>query len=425
MFNSNKGTNTYTQRQDPQRGQRSGVVTFRKDGAEQPFPNKPVTHKRLPKTQVQLVDFEKITLSTQRGHLFHKEYQSNDIRKTNGSLQSRDDPHNLPKEELQLAKAINEKELMLQAKLWKVGEKIRQTVSAGTAGHNENKSEDEWQYGGHVERGNAQAKAGISEHQVIETTRKRDALIKESWHDDCKQRTSNLNHGNGDGIWSRPEVQQHAKWKHEESPHLKGQGVICRKKTNELSNKTRLQNVNLHLRRKDEEYGIWEDDERKYSKQKKASLGDAGLTRGRKYKEKTHPSTLYDQPELPERSLGAENQTVAGGKLSGEPTLPLVPTSFCGQHQQVEPAVTDDCFQLFPCKVCNRKFKSDRLEKHIQICKKVKQSQRQVFNSYVHRTKGSQAEEFFKTHTRSRTPEAIRKNKRQNCNRSTSNQYKR
>ncbi|XP_042356716.1 zinc finger C2HC domain-containing protein 1B-like [Plectropomus leopardus] len=75
----------------------------------------------------------------------------------------------------------------------------------------------------------------------------------------------------------------------------------------------------------------------------------------------------------------------------------------------------DAGLQLLPCRVCNRKFSSERLQKHVQICKKVKQSHRTVFNSYVHRTKGSAIEEFWKTHSRPKSPEVLKKkNQRQN-----------
>ncbi|GLD62449.1 zinc finger C2HC domain-containing protein 1C [Lates japonicus] len=82
----------------------------------------------------------------------------------------------------------------------------------------------------------------------------------------------------------------------------------------------------------------------------------------------------------------------------------------------------DASFQLVPCRICNRKFASKRLEKHIQVCEKVKQTHRQVFNSYLNRTKGSAIEEFWKTHSRSKTPEVLqKKNHKQNHKANTKN----
>ncbi|XP_054469240.1 zinc finger C2HC domain-containing protein 1C-like [Anoplopoma fimbria] len=69
---------------------------------------------------------------------------------------------------------------------------------------------------------------------------------------------------------------------------------------------------------------------------------------------------------------------------------------------------TDSSLQLRPCKICNRKFASERLHKHVQVCEKVNQSHREVFNTYRNRTKGSAIEEFWKTHSKS--PEVLKKN---------------
>ncbi|KAM4542237.1 uncharacterized protein PAE49_018925 [Odontesthes bonariensis] len=453
MSNSDQNMSTHTKGHNPQRQQSTagqvrakvytdtqcGVVPYRKaDAVDQPFPNKPVSHRRLPKTQapLDLHGFEKITLSTrERGHLLPQEHHSNGIRKTTGSSHSREDFRSLPKGELQMARAINEKELMLQEKLWKVGEKIKQTIQSATAdiaADDEHKGEDEWQHRGQAERKKTQAKARMSEHQMKEQGRKRDMLVEESWHDDFKQPMNKQNQSTGDVMRSRHQVPR-ARWELEESPHSKGRGeksvhAISEHNMKELPKKNKLHSVNQCFRRKggdEKEHGIWEDNERKHSEQNEAFPGDASWTTEKKYRVKTHKKTSSsdDQQDMPEkslrkpaRSLAAEKQRGARGKLPGESTLPLVPaSSHWGPQQQVEPALTEDRSQLLPCKVCNRKFRSDRLETHIQICKKVKQSQRQVFNSYVHRTKGSQIEEFFKTHTRSKTPEASkRKNKRQN-----------
>ncbi|XP_076017651.1 zinc finger C2HC domain-containing protein 1C-like [Genypterus blacodes] len=64
-----------------------------------------------------------------------------------------------------------------------------------------------------------------------------------------------------------------------------------------------------------------------------------------------------------------------------------------------------DDLQLLPCSICNRKFAPDRLEKHVQVCEKLKNGNRKVFNAYAHRTKGTALEDYLKIHTRSQTPE--------------------
>jgi len=41
--------------------------------------------------------------------------------------------------------------------------------------------------------------------------------------------------------------------------------------------------------------------------------------------------------------------------------------------------------QLFPCKMCDRKFKQEALERHMNICKKVFCDKRRVYNTTEHR----------------------------------------
>lgn len=75
---------------------------------------------------------------------------------------------------------------------------------------------------------------------------------------------------------------------------------------------------------------------------------------------------------------------------------PLLPPVWCPQ-----PRITDEIpndFQLLPCTVCNRSFESKRLEAHVRICRKVSTSQRPVYDGKRHRTKGTELEQFLKTH---------------------------
>ena len=76
-----------------------------------------------------------------------------------------------------------------------------------------------------------------------------------------------------------------------------------------------------------------------------------------------------------------------------EPLLPL------GWRPQ--PRITDEIpgdFQLLPCSVCGRSFESKRLEDHVRICRKASTSQRPVYDGKRHRTKGTELEQFLKTH---------------------------
>lgn len=80
----------------------------------------------------------------------------------------------------------------------------------------------------------------------------------------------------------------------------------------------------------------------------------------------------------------------------GEMEEPLLPPLWSPQ-----PKITDEIpndFQLLPCTICNRRFESKRLEAHVRICRKVSTSQRPVYDGKRHRTKGTELEQFLKTH---------------------------
>ncbi|KAG7328488.1 hypothetical protein KOW79_008432 [Hemibagrus wyckioides] len=83
------------------------------------------------------------------------------------------------------------------------------------------------------------------------------------------------------------------------------------------------------------------------------------------------------------------------------------------QEQLSQESNPDADFQLVRCEVCNRKFREDRLEKHISICQKTQKPKRQVFNSSQYRAKGTELEEFMKTNGQSKTPERKKSNWRQ------------
>uniref|UniRef100_A0A1A9ZN53 C2HC/C3H-type domain-containing protein n=1 Tax=Glossina pallidipes TaxID=7398 RepID=A0A1A9ZN53_GLOPL len=48
------------------------------------------------------------------------------------------------------------------------------------------------------------------------------------------------------------------------------------------------------------------------------------------------------------------------------------------------------------CRYCQRHFKEDRLSKHEDVCKKMINSKRKIFNATVHRVKGTEAEVYLK-----------------------------
>lgn len=87
-----------------------------------------------------------------------------------------------------------------------------------------------------------------------------------------------------------------------------------------------------------------------------------------------------------------KKQMSLGEKMEGS----LPPPDWSSQLRITDEIPND--FQLLPCTVCNRSFESKRLEAHVRICRKVSTSQRPVYDGKRHRTKGTELEQFLKTH---------------------------
>lgn len=436
---------TYTRRSQSSQGQRNitgkrhgntqaqhGVASGgRADKVDWPFPNKPVSHRRPLNSRTQgsldLYDFEKLTITKQRkGPLSPQEDHSNGIRQTTECQHPREDSHRLPRIELQLAKEIQAKELILQEKLWKVGEKIRQKIQRDSVDTPEE---------GRLNRGRAETKTRLYEQERREPMRGREMMMQERRQEDVKQLRTKQDQRN-EGRMRNTHEEERATWKRREievaqSPQLQRKEfkatheITCRGQevSGEL-NKLRTESVKKYTGRRgrDEkdhvikkETSVKLQDRTEDREQNRNSMVDKGWTREEKYRERTCKE-LYgsdDERDVPQmsqqqtsRRVATENHRGAGRKLSGEPLLP--PVLHSGRPEQGKLRVTDNTDsgpQLLPCRICNRKFASQRLEVHVQICKKLKQSHRQVFNSYVNRTKGSAIEEFWKTHSRSKTPE--------------------
>lgn len=419
MFNSDKDSSIDARRPKQEstagkshakvdaRAQCGGFRTREVDAVDLPFPNKPVIHRRTPKMQVKLDlhDFEEMSLSTkQRGHLMPQQYNFSDIGNTTGSLNSKKDLHRLPTEHHQITGTIHAKELMLQEKLWRVGEKIRQTIhseSAGIAAEDKHKTGEDMLCRGRTERRDAPTTAQITKHQRREPARGRDMSEEESLSDDFKQPKNKQYQRTEDGVKNKHAI-QYARW------------GVHRNEMTVVQNKLSLQNADK-VKRDENNSGDWEAID-EYSKDNKVPLGDKGWTSEKKYRERLHENSLHEQQNMPQMSVqksahrpAAKDQRGAGRNHSGESSLPLVSSSSrCSQQEQAEPVVmntTDDSHQLLPCKFCNRTFKMERRDKHMQICSKTNASKREVFNSFLNRTKGSNLEHFLKTHTRSKTQE--------------------
>lgn len=321
-----------------------GVMSKRKADAadDPPFPTKPVIHRPL-RMQV-LRDFEKMTISTQPGYPQFS--------------YAKEDSHRLPGSDLQMTREIHGKKLMLQEKLWKVGEQIRQKIQRDRAAGDDQKTRED------------------------RPVRKRDMLMQDRGQIDFKQLKKKQEQQTEDDVSTI----------HEET-HLT---TFKEQEVNVELNPSRWHNVKEHGRRKREhemDDAIWREAEKtKHNKQNKGSVRDRGQRQEKIYGERAHLETdcSVNEQDTPLKMATEHNR---GKLLESRPQQ--------AEFELVD--LTDVSIQSLPCKICNRTFVRERLERHVQICKKL-QSRRPVYNSYAHRTKGSDLAEFLKTHTRSETP---------------------
>lgn len=101
-----------------------------------------------------------------------------------------------------------------------------------------------------------------------------------------------------------------------------------------------------------------------------------------------------DHPKRPQMSQNEVSDGISGPEETEKPLLPPI--------WSTQPRITAEVpkdFQLVPCSVCNRSFESKRLEAHFRICRKVSTSQRPLYDGKRHRTKGTELEQFLKTHS--------------------------
>ncbi|KAF7670243.1 hypothetical protein LDENG_00043250 [Lucifuga dentata] len=310
----------------------------RTDPAAQMFPLKPVHHRRTDtlkrKESLDPCEIEKVNMTTQpRGHLLSQECHSNGIRAA-GSQKPKGDIHRLPNRQEQMTNAIHSKELMLQEKLQRVEEKLR---------------------------------------QKIQSDRGREMSVQE----DNKQGKDRGQEESGEmNRWGRENVKEQSRGKEGDEKDDRTRGETRMRSQEKEAAKEKVQN--------------------------KTPTKDLDWAREKKSKEMCS-SNGDEREDMPKKSQKAAHRPTethggTGRKSSAEPSLPTV---------SLQEGLTDGTgsFQLLPCSICNRKFASERLENHIQICEKLKNSHRKVFNSFANRTKGTELEHFLKTHTRSETPE--------------------
>ncbi|KAK5857331.1 hypothetical protein PBY51_010583 [Eleginops maclovinus] len=411
-----------------------GVAAKRKDGVDRPFPNKPVSHRRPinpgKQDSLDLEDFEKRTMTEQpRGPSFPQKYHSDGIGKNTGSQQTRKDLLIQTSGELQMARAIHAKELMLQEKLWSVEEKIRQKYQRYAAEHEDPKSREQRNNRGQAERVKAQTQCEHFDQHRREPVG-RDMMMQEKRQDNVKQLRSMQYQRNDDRLRITLEEERARREKEVAQSQRKSHKGTHQIKVHEQEvsgefNKSTKGNVKEHTiskRGEEKANAIWGKTgvkdgtvKTKEKEENKTFKADKGWTREKKCREMYVSEDERDMPQMSRQisyhKAATGNLRGAERKLSEGQLLPSVShASYSSRPEQGElrqEESTDTSLQTFPCSVCNRMFAGERLQKHLQICNKLKQSKRPVFNSYVNRTKGSATEEFWKTHRKS--PEVLKK----------------
>ncbi|XP_029983167.1 zinc finger C2HC domain-containing protein 1C-like [Sphaeramia orbicularis] len=394
----------------------------RADHVNKPFPNKPMSHKRphnpTSRDSLEHNNLEKVSISKKSSAPSHfHEYMSNSIRReTTGSRQPDKEYHRQIHGEMQMARAIHAKQLVLQEKLWRVEEKIRlkiQLESAAAAGDGQKSGQEGKDYKG---RGETETR------QRREPEKRREVLMPEEEGEKRKQ-----DQRKGDRMIKKCEEQE-AKWDRREIKdgdyiysEIKGSKGTREGTVHEEDDRKELKGGKEET---EKDNRVWEHTNVRSNQGKagdrersKTSKVDEALSREKNYS--AHNDDMNEGPQMSQQKSAPENHRVAERKVTEEPSAPQVSfPSPSSTHQEEESEVansTDGDLQLVPCRICNRNFTSQRVEKHVKICEKVKQSQRPVFNSYNNRTKGSALEDYLKTHSRSKTPEVLlKKTKRQN-----------
>lgn len=375
-------------------------------GVDWPFSSKPVSHRSLRHPRIQdslhMYEFEKMTISEQpKKQLLPQEYHLNGIKDFPESDHRRKDSYRASSEEIQMAREIHSKELLLCDKLWRVEEKIRLKIQRGSAGIDA--GDDPKSEGENHNRRQPHTKIRLPDQCWREPVKSREMLMQERREEDVKRQRK-----------------KHSQWDDDRKMerHEQDNPTNVQKISGELDI-FRWQNVKKYTREQgDEKHYQEEADVRLHDGTNKAKEREVKKKREKIFREITYrdmynSDNKHDSPQISQHKaaprLSTENHRDAESKMYEESTLPPVSShSYSSRPQRSETGLVDGSdasFQLLLCRICNRKFASGRLQKHVKVCEKVNRSHRQVFNSYSNRTKGSAIEEFWKNHSRSKTPE--------------------
>ncbi|CAJ1073600.1 trichohyalin-like [Xyrichtys novacula] len=266
-----------------------------------------------------------------------------------------------PNEELEMSWDIHEMKLMLAEKLWRVEKlerqkNIQRDLDSAADGEDYDRRR--------AERGRTQTKPRLSEQQGRDAMTGRGVIMQDRRQEDAKEQTKRQDGRMEDRIRNRHVEEKRDTWR-EERREVGVEQLHRKEQQGTQMYKSRWENVKEYTRGK----GRYEEDDGTWKERGGRSTGKAT--------ERHVHSSVQEQKEL----------------------------------RSTESATNSP--QLLPCRVCNRTFASERVEKHIAICKKVKKSTRPVYDSSAHRAKGAALAEYLKYHSRAQSPEAVKRRRRQ------------
>lgn len=99
-----------------------------------------------------------------------------------------------------------------------------------------------------------------------------------------------------------------------------------------------------------------------------------------------------------------QTKNVTPPLTNGSSHITVAPQDAQTNRSAIGDHVEDSEEDLVPCELCGRRFMVQRLEKHMQVCQKMLNSKRKVFDSSKARAKGTDLEQYLHTKGRTKDP---------------------
>ncbi|CAL8286527.1 unnamed protein product [Lota lota] len=383
MFDSRRkeivGEEKRHQLHTPEKSQQPGYtcrkkdqVSFNSEDEDVPdgIPLKPVHHKRAlnPRPPGQPEDRGnggKHSHSSETpvgGSSQRRERLRNGAADVHRSRHSRGDPDRLPDEQRRLAKAIHDKELLIQEKLLRTAQSMRKMIIQ------DRESSETWsREPGRRRDADMRTEGSVSNPQEG---------LRDKWNTQEGKRVEKV-------LPRRPgRGEQPSDYGTRASGHLnrrakEGMEVM------ELNSDKERSKRSIHLSAKMREESQWS--QARANAEEEEQQGWERNSMGR------HGSSGEEKQKMGQKwSVQGRSAEYHGGKER--------PHLLRSSRQQVEDPIpeekTEASLQLLSCKYCDRRFAPSRLEKHLIICERLHQSQRTVFDSSKHRLQGTDMEKL-------------------------------